>query len=182
MRAPAAIRSDSQPLPARSASVWREAGLISKETWVVALPPVDDFRHDREVPEPGVSRRADHDLEDRLSGDLTNRDYVAGAGRGSDQRLQPGQVDAVGDVVACAWFRPQLGVVLFAILIAQELEDRLVRREHGCGRAQFGAHVRDDMAVHRGQARQAVTVVFDDAVHPALDPVPPQHLEHDVLG
>jgi len=76
----------------------------------------------------------------------------------------------------------QFDPVGLAILGTQEVTDCLVAWENCCGSTKFGPHVRDDVAVHRGQTGQPRPVVLDDPVHPALDIVAPQHFQDHVLG
>ena len=150
---------------------------------VVDLPAADHVRGDREVAVAGVGRGADVGLVDVLARDLAHRHHVAGARGLRDQRLDPREVDLLVQVVArrrrrrgsppSPPSRPSL---------AQETAGRLVGGEDGGGRAHLGAHVGDDVAVHRAQALEAGAVVLDDPAEAALHAVPPQHLQDHVLG
>ena len=146
------------------------------------LPAPHHQRGDGEVAVAGIGRGADVGLVDRLARHLPDRHHVARAGRRGDQGLERRQLDLVFDIVARPGIGAELAPGLLAPLAPEEPPGLVVRREHAGGRAQLGAHVGDDMAVHRAQARQARAVVLDDASQPALHAVAAQHLEHDVLG
>ena len=49
-------------------------------------------------------------------------------------------------------------------------------------RAELGAHVGDDVPVHRGQAVETGAVILDDPADASVHAVAAQHLEDDVLG
>ena len=107
---------------------------------------------------------------------------VARRTRPGDQRLQAAQVDLVHHVIRSIRIGGHLGEVAAATLLAQERSNLLVRREDAGGRAEFGAHVRDHVPVHGREGIEPGTVVLDDPAHAALDAVPAQHLQDDVLG
>ena len=85
------------------------------------------------------------------------------------------------DVVSRALVGQQLRVVVRPAHSAEVVADRVVGGEDARRRAQLRAHVRDDVAVHRGEVRESVAVVLDDPADAALDAVPAEHLEDDVL-
>ena len=72
--------------------------------------------------------------------------------------------------------------VVAAALGGEEAPDLVVGREHGGGGPELGAHVGDHVAVHGRERLHPGAVVLDDPVDAALHPVPPEHLEDDVLG
>src|SRR5699024_8738307 len=146
------------------------------------LLAVEDLRHDGEVTQSGIGRGADHHLGDFLVTDLCHRHHVAGGGGFGDQRLQLGEVDVFGDVVGGALVGSQGGELFGAPHGLHVGAGDIVGGEDGRGGAEFGPHVRNDVPIHGGQVRQSWTVVLDDPVHPALDVVAPQHLQHHILG
>ena len=182
MRPPALTRSREQPLRDQVLQHLPRGGVDVEGHAVVDLPAADHLRRDREVAVAGVGRGADVGLVDVLARHLPHRHHLAGAGRLGDQRLEPGEVDLLVQVVARAVVGEDLHPVRLAALLAQERAGRRVRGEDGGGRAQLGAHVGDDVAVHRAQALQARAVVLDDPAEAALHAVPPQHLQDHVLG
>jgi hypothetical protein len=146
------------------------------------LASLDDVRHDLEVPQARVRRGADDDLGDLRAGHLTDRPHPAGARGQRDQRLQPGEVDLLLDVILSVVVGEDLHPVVLAPLRGKEAADLDVGWEDRRRRAQLGAHVGDNVAVHRAQVLQAGTVVLNDAPVAAVDVVAAQHLEDDVLG
>src|SRR5699024_2399173 len=108
--------------------------------------------------------------------------HIAGGGGFGDQRFQLGEVDVFGDVVGGAVVGSQGRELLPTPHGLHVGAGDIVGGEDGRGGAEFGSHVRNDVAIHGGQVRQPRPVVFDDPVHPALDVVAPQHLQHHILG
>ena len=76
----------------------------------------------------------------------------------------------------------QRAELVFALLLGEEPFYCVVGREHRAGGSQLGAHVGDDVAVHRGQRVQPGAVILNDAPDATVDVVAAQHLENHVLG
>ncbi len=87
----------------------------------------------------------------------------------------------VFDVIGRVGVGGQGREVVLAAFGAQEVADLGVGGENRGGRAELGAHVGNDMPVHRGEPGQPGSVVLDDAVDPASDPVLAQHFQDHVL-
>src|SRR5699024_5961969 len=81
---------------------------------LVRLPPLDHRPGHREVAQPGVGRRTDHDLLDRASGDLTYGNDVARRTRSGDQRFDRGEVDLLVQIVGRARICADLDTVVVA--------------------------------------------------------------------
>ncbi len=72
--------------------------------------------------------------------------------------------------------------VTFPLLLLEKIPHRIVRREHRSGVSHLLPHVRDHMAVHRGQPFQARPIVLDDVPGTALHSVAAKHFQDDILG
>ena len=93
-----------------------------------------------------------------------------------------GKIDFFVAVVLAVGVGNELGPIGFAVLTAQESADFVIRGKDGARRAQLGPHVGDHMPIHRRQAGQPRSVIFQHAADGPVDVVPPQHFQHDVLG
>src|SRR5699024_98892 len=125
---------------------------------------------------------ADDDLEHILTGDLAHGGDIARRRWGGDERFELGQIDRIGEVVLGPVVGDQSGEVLPAVAGFEVVADRVIGGGGGGGGAGVGARVRDYVSGHGREVLETLPVVFDDLAGPALDSVPAQHLEDDVLG
>ena len=136
----------------------------------------------RQVGVARVDRRADAHLRQLGARDLLDRHHVAGALRLRHQRAELAQVDLDPVVVLAALLRADVGEVLLALLAAEPVARRVVRREDRRGCAELGDHVRDRAALGHAQVRGARPGELEDLVRAAAHPALAEQLEDDVLG
>ena len=136
---------------------------------------------DRHVAVARIGGGADVGLVDLFSRDLPDRNDIGGTRRRRDQWFERRQVDLLVAVVGRAFVGGKRRPVALATFSTEEGEGRLVGREDARRGAELSAHVGDDVTVHRREAGEARTVIFDDPTKAAFNAVTTQHLEDDVL-
>ncbi len=113
---------------------------------------------------------------------LRDRLYVVGHIGARDQRLDFGKIERDFFVVLTAFVGAHRNKILFAALRRKEFADHLVRREDGCGRAHFRAHVRDRAAFRHFKRFDPFSGVLENLAEPAFYGEAPQHFKRDILG
>ncbi len=96
-------------------------------------------------------------------------------------RLQFGQVYLYRIIVFCSGIGLEPGPLVFPPLGLHEFLGHIVAGEYGGGGAQLGAHVGDGGPFGNGQACNPFTGILIDLVDAALDGLPPEEFEYDVL-
>ncbi len=145
------------------------------------LPSPQHLRRHCEIPVARIGARANVGLVNGCARCFPHGLHVARARRHGYQRLQSRKIDRVVPIVPRPFVSRQVSKIVFALLRGKKPPHGVVRRENGGRGAEFGAHVRDDVTIHRREAFQSRPVVFENAVHRAFHPVSAQHFQDDVF-
>jgi len=142
---------------------------------------LNDFSHNREIPVARVGRRTHICLINLTPRDVAHRDHVSRARGQGDQRLKSRQIDFRMHVVIGIWIGYQFRPVCFASLRLQKTVYFSIGGENRSGRSQLRSHVRDHVAIHRGESSKAWSVILNDTADAAANSMPSQHFKDYVF-
>ena len=139
------------------------------------LAAFDHHRRNCKIPQARIRRGPNIGLVDWLASHFPHRKHLPWTAGECNQRLQFSQINLVMQVVGgtAVGFLPL--EIVCPLLLPEKIPHRIVRREHRSGVSHLLPHVRDHMAVHRGQPFQAWPVILDNVPGTALHPVAAKH-------